>query len=229
MRILAIGDVHGCAGALQTLLEFVQPTSSDTLIMLGDLIDRGPDSNQVIETLIQLQARTNLIVIRGNHDDLLLDSLVRGEPRLLWIGAGGLHTLESYGGKLSDIPASHVEFLENTRDYYETDSNIFVHACVDPDCPMTMQEVATLRWEKLTGEQRLHCSGKQIICGHTSQSSGLPAYNDAAICIDTKAYADGWLTCLDATTGMVWQANTQRSTRGPFPLMEFGSSLSDVL
>lgn len=226
---MAIGDVHGCSVALRTLLRIVQPSERDVLIMLGDLVDRGPDSKGVIEILLKLESQTNLIVIRGNHDDLMLDSIDRGEPRLTWIAAGGLATLESYGGQLTNIPAEHVQSLRRSRDYFETESHIFVHACVDPDRPMTQQDLPTLRWEKLSPDMRRHCSGKQLICGHTSLYRGRPALNDAVICIDTKAYAGQWLTCLDSYSNSVWQANQLGETRGPLPLHEVSDALTGVL
>lgn len=92
-RILAVGDVHGCSRALLTLLDVVAPSHDDTLIMLGDLVDRGPDSRGAIEVLLSLRGCTNLIVIQGNHEELMLSSLKRGQPRLTWIAAGATATL----------------------------------------------------------------------------------------------------------------------------------------
>lgn len=79
-RILAIGDIHGCDVALDTLLDGIKLTPDDTVVVLGDLADRGPNSKGVIDRLIRLSQEVTLIGICGNHDDLLLESLER-RPR----------------------------------------------------------------------------------------------------------------------------------------------------
>src|SRR5665213_2268282 len=97
-RILAIGDVHGCAVALQNLVKSVRIRPDDTLVMLGDYIDRGPDSKGVLELLCELRYNTNLIALRGNHEAMLLESLQSADARKGWINgiAGGRATLQSY-------------------------------------------------------------------------------------------------------------------------------------
>lgn len=227
-RVLAIGDIHGCSTALNSLLQVVQITSQDTVIVLGDLIDRGPDSRAVLETLIQLAAEVNLIAIRGNHEEMLLQSLERSTPRLMWIAAGAKATLESYGGGLEAIPQHHIDFVTSMQRYWETESHIFVHANVDPDVEMEDQVEVWLRWHSLTGEEVRHCSGKTVVCGHTSLKNGRPAYTDGFVCIDTKAYAGEWLTCLDVKNQLIWQGNQQGESRGPAPLLEIGLPFSET-
>ncbi|MEQ9408219.1 MAG: metallophosphoesterase family protein [Fuerstiella sp.] len=217
-RILAIGDIHGCDVALMTLLDGVGLTPEDTVVVLGDLIDRGPNSKGVIDRLMLLSQEVNFIGICGNHDDLLLQSLERGSPRLMWIGSGARATLDSYGGKLSDIPQDHIEFMKSLRDYWQTETHIFVHANVQPDVPLEEQSTVWLRWDKFTGDEVRHCSGKTVICGHTSQSSGRPAVCDGFICIDTKAHGSLWLTCLDVENDIIWQASQAGEFRGPIGL-----------
>ncbi|MEJ7594953.1 MAG: metallophosphoesterase [Planctomycetaceae bacterium] len=221
--ILAIGDIHGCDVALATLLDGIGVTTEDTVVVLGDLIDRGPNSRGVIDRLIQLSRTVKLIGICGNHDEMLLHSLEQGSPRLLWIGAGAIATLNSYGGDLSAIPHEHIEFLKSLRDYWQTETHIFVHANVEPDIPMEQQRIAFMRWSKLQGDEIRHCSGKTVICGHTSLASGVPALCDGFICIDTKAYGGLWLTCLDVENELVWQSSEAGELRGPFPLREIAT------
>lgn len=96
MSIIAIGDIHGCPLSLDALLEKVAPTAEDTLLFIGDYIDRGPDSKGVIDRLIKLNDEHNCIFLRGNHEELLLGYLDRGEYDL-WAINGGIQTLASYG------------------------------------------------------------------------------------------------------------------------------------
>jgi serine/threonine protein phosphatase 1 len=221
MRILAIGDIHGCLTALTTLLDAVAPKPDDLLIMLGDYTDRGPDSRQVLDLLLQLHATGRLIALRGNHDMMMLEARYDEEERRLWMLCGGKQTLESYGmkvvesywGDLREIPASHWRFLEEICvDYYETSTHFFVHANAYPDIPLNEQPLYMLHWEKI-GPTFPHLSGKIMVCGHTKQNDGTVLNRGHMVCIDTGAYADGWLTCLDVTTGHIWQANQKGDVR----------------
>jgi serine/threonine protein phosphatase 1 len=214
MRILAIGDIHGCLTALDTLLAVVAPQPDDLLIALGDYVDRGPDSRGVLDRLIALHATGRLIALRGNHDEMMLSARYGTEGRM-WLGVGGRATLASYGASdPSAIPESHWHFLEtNCRDFYETETHFFVHANVYPDVPLADQPTYMLYWEKLF-EPAPHMSGKIMVCGHTKQKSGAPLSFGHTICIDTGVYEpDGWLTCLDVRTEKVWQANQKGESR----------------
>ncbi|MBD1922332.1 serine/threonine protein phosphatase [Microcoleus sp. FACHB-831] len=212
MRILAIGDIHGCTTAFDTLLAAVNLQPSDRLITLGDYIDRGPDSKGVIERLITLHDTGQLVALRGNHEQMILNVRSRGEEFTWLYGCGRDATLASYSvcgdrGKLADVPDNHWDFLENRcLKWYETDQHFFVHANADPNLPLAIQPDHMLFWDSFENSER-HFSGKTMVCGHTSQKSGLPVNIGHAICIDTWAYGKGWLTCLDVTSGRVWQAN----------------------
>ena len=209
----AIGDIHGCLTALDTLLESLNLQPADTLIFLGDYVDRGPDSRDVLERLIELSARDNTIFLRGNHD--LWMERARDDDG--WFGAwldrgvGGRATLESYGD-FTGVPDSHWQFLDNLIEYYETEREIFVHGAVDAESELFDQHQQTLLWERIN-DQAPHFSGKRVICGHTSQKNGLPLDIGHAVCIDTFCCGGGWLTALDVTTNRVWQASEQGATR----------------
>ena len=220
-RILAIGDIHGCLVALDTLLERVAPREEDTLVFLGDYIDRGPDSRGVIERLIELSQRENFVALRGNHDlwmwrahqDSGLFSRKSWFRSWLGAGVGGKETLESYGAQnLDAIPDSHWEFLKNLRDYYENDEFIFAHASIEAHLPLEAMSENALLWQRFT-DAGPHFSGKTLICGHTSQENGLPVDLGHAIGIDTNAYGGGWLSCLEPKTLTLWQANQVGETR----------------
>jgi serine/threonine protein phosphatase 1 len=217
MRVLAIGDIHGCLKALDTLLAAVAPRPEDLLITLGDYTDRGPDSRGVLDRLIALHATGRLVALRGNHDEMFLEA--RADPAGMWVSVGGRETMESYDAfptadGLLQVPEAHWRFLEESCvDWYETATHIFVHANVYPDLPLDEQPTSMLYWEKLTAPVA-HVSGKIMVCGHTRQKNGLPLDLGTAICIDTGVYEpDGWLTCLDVRNGRYWQANERGQVR----------------
>jgi len=213
-RHLAIGDIHGCAVALDALITAVQPTPADTLVTLGDYVDRGPATKRVIELLLGLRGQCEHVALRGNHELMMLDALNSQAWLRPWLGAGGEATLSSYGGSFADIPDDHLQFLQHSlQPYFECDRYFFVHANTRADMPLDRQPDAALYWQKFR-DPEAHVSGKIMVCGHTPQASGLPIRNDHAICIDTKVYADdGWLTCLEVESGVIWQANESGATR----------------
>lgn len=222
MRVLAIGDIHGCLGPLDDLLDWVKPGPDDVVVTLGDYVDRGPDTRGVLDRLIELKRRLNLICLRGNHEIMMLDAYRggRGEKKM-WLSVGGVEALGSYGiapgrsGTMDDIPREHWDFIRSDLvDYHESESFIFVHAAVYPDLPLDEQPDNMLFWEYLPDAMRHH-SGKTVVCGHTSQRSGEPKVVPGAVCIDTRAFAGGWLTCLDAVSGRYWQTDaTGRKREG---------------
>ncbi len=105
-RLIAIGDIHGHLQSLDTLLAAISPQATDTIVTLGDYVDRGDNSKGVIERLIQLKSRCNLVTIRGNHEEMMLDVIEYGQSPHSWLRYGGVDTLDSYGfvGDLSVIP-----------------------------------------------------------------------------------------------------------------------------
>jgi len=212
MRELAIGDIHGCGRALNTLLEVLQPQRTDTVVFLGDYIDRGPDSCGVLETILDLGRTCNVIALSGNHEKMLLQSPTKPLAFAEWLKQGGRATLESYhhhGGErdLGAIPDRHWTFLrEQILDYWESDSHIFVHGSIHPNLDLDEQPDFLLFWQIFT-DPTVHKSGKQIVCGHTSQKAGWPAIFEGGVCIDTWACGGGWLTCFDTTGGTFVQAN----------------------
>ena len=217
MRTLAIGDIHGCHTALTTLLKSLELRPNDKLIFLGDYIDRGPASRQVIETLLELKKSHSPVFLRGNHEVMMLEARRDSLKGNLWRSYGGLEALESYGAGFqkrwaSAIPKEHWNFVENTQRFLETDTHIFVHAGLDPDLDMDDQPDWHLYWEFLD-RLKPHKSDKQIICGHTPQRSGKIKNLGFALCIDTAPVKDGWLTALDVNAGNYWQTNERGQTR----------------
>ncbi len=215
-RLIAIGDIHGCSRALATLVAAIAPTPEDLIVVLGDYIDRGPDSRGVIELLIDLGRRCRLATLLGNHEELLLE-VRAGRLPLHWTTCiGGDATLKSYGAgrDFGRIPPEHVRFMEASLDYVETATHIFLHANYDPDLPIQEQPFSTMRWQSLRETiPGPHRSGKTVIVGHTAQKDGEILDLGHLKCIDTYCYGGGWLTALDVVTSEVWQASRDGELR----------------
>jgi serine/threonine protein phosphatase 1 len=195
---------------LESLLSAIAPTAEDTLVTLGDYVDRGPDSKGVIDRLIQLQQTCELIAIQGNHEEMMLDVIQGNQPPFRWLQYGGVETLDSYRftGDMNVVGPDHLEFFRSMVDYYETENHLFLHANYDPALPLAEQPKYSLRWQKLTETTPLpHFSGKQAIVGHTHDRGGEIFDIGHLICLDTYCYGGGWLTALDVNSRTVWQAN----------------------
>jgi serine/threonine protein phosphatase 1 len=209
-RVIAIGDVHGCATALDGLIEGIEPQADDTIVMLGDCVDRGPDSRGVIEQLLALRDRCRLVPILGNHEEMMLNYLDGRLQPDNWLECGGTETLRSYAnsnGKIA-IPESHVEYLRSWGDWWEAENHFFVHASYAPDLPLAIQRWNVLRWHSLrSGLPEPHVSGKTAVLGHTSQKSGEILDVGHLVCIDTYCWGGGWLTACEPTTGRIWQVD----------------------
>lgn len=212
-RTLAIGDVHGCHVALTTLLAFVKPTAEDTLIFLGDVVDRGPATKECIEEILKLQDQCVVISLMGNHEEMMRGAVQKSFMIEVWLQVGGDAVLESYGGGIDKIPSAHLKWLSLLRPYCETPTEIFVHAKLEPKMTLANQTADYLRWKKLGGSEAPHISGKRVICGHTPQKDGYPLSFPGWVCIDTDCCRMKWLTCLDVTTDHVWQANEAGQSR----------------
>jgi serine/threonine protein phosphatase 1 len=218
VRHLAIGDIHGCITALRTLADYVPFGPTDLLITLGDYVDRGPGSRGVLDWLLEVHRRGKLVPLRGNHEVMMLLARDDALARDAWLGCGGDATLASYAeagdpGRLDDVPDRHWDFLEReTRAWYETKGHFFVHANASSGLPFEDQPDYMLYWEAFD-DPMPHESGKVMVCGHTPQRSGRPRSIGHAICIDTRAYRAGWLTCLNVDSGGYWQANEAGETR----------------
>lgn len=182
-RLIAIGDIHGCLHSLREMLEEkVQPTPDDTLVFLGDYIDRGLQSKQVIDYLMDLQARGyRTVFLRGNHEQTLLDALdlektlkkgLFGKPKnevfKNWMeGFGGRQTFSSYGiTDLKDFPAEHEAWLRDTLLYYPTDHYYFVHAGFNFDEADILSDTHAMLWIREFAYDAAKAGGRKIVHGH---------------------------------------------------------------
>ncbi|MEO9130525.1 MAG: metallophosphoesterase family protein [Sphingomonas sp.] len=216
-RAYAIGDVHGRLDLLARMLETIgrdkeQSASARTyLIVLGDIIDRGPDSRGVIELLMSLPDDRRTIFLMGNHEEMML-RVLGGEPDAVhqWLTFGGYEFAQSYGvevGRLASlspadaanlirekIPASHLAFIEGFADSFTFGDYLFVHAGVRPGRSLAEQDTHDLRWirEEFIEDDSDH--GCMVVHGHTISAE--PEERENRIGIDTGAYNSGVLTAV---------------------------------
>lgn len=217
-RIIAIGDIHGCAHALEALLGEIRPGPADQIVCIGDVIDSGRDTNLVVERLLALSSECSLVCIMGNHEEMLLGALENERLKESWLICGGMATLSSYkfGGDIDVIPDEHIDFIRTFHDWYETDEHIFVHANYDPRLPLAEQPTHALRWSLLEAfAPEPHTSGKTVIVGHTEQKGGEILDLGCVKCLDTYCYGYRWLTALDVQSGQAWQASRWGVLRDP--------------
>ena len=211
-RIFAIGDIHGCLDKLQHLIRDIAPDPiEDTLVFLGDYIDRAPGSRDVVDYILQLKTSSRKVIcLCGNHESMLLRYL-EGLDEDLYLSNGGRMTLDSYGLSRWDaphirkakIPEAHLRFFESLLPYYETDQYIFVHAGLVPGLSLDEQDIHDLLWIRQAFIDSDHDFGKRVIFGHTHFSAPLVTANK--IGIDTGAVYGGKLTCVELPTFKLYQ------------------------
>ncbi len=215
-RVYAIGDIHGRLDLLEALANEIEADNSQheparsTVILLGDLIDRGPDSAGVIRFVREWQARRPLRILCGNHEEMLLESLVRPEVLSAFLRHGGRETILSYGlteesyrrltleelqqQMAQAIPADHIAFIRSFEDSILIGDYLFVHAGIMPGVARGKQSRADLRWIR---EPFLSHEGRHehiVVHGHTITPDATIRHN--RIGIDTGAYLHGRLTAL---------------------------------
>ncbi|MGA2616502.1 MAG: metallophosphoesterase [Thermoguttaceae bacterium] len=215
-RLIAIGDIHGCLAALEAVLAALAPRPDDTIVTLGDHTDRGPDSCGTVELLRTLGRQTRLVMLLGNHDEMML-KVWAGRLDLLadWLAYGGQATLASYQTPIPQgIWPEHVELLQACPLYFETEQHFFVHGNYQPAEPLAGQPRAVLLWESLKNRHPgPHYSGKTAILGHSAQKSGAVLDLGHLKCIDTWCYGEGCLTAMEVYTGQLWQADKEGRLR----------------
>ena len=167
-RLIAIGDIHGDIDKLNSLLEKLRLKKHDTIVFLGDYIDRGYHSKEVIEKVIELSNKYNCIRLMGNHEDLLLKILKtkKEEDIAEWLMSGGITTYDNYG----DFPtlfSMHKSFFDSLQLYYKTEKYFFVHAGVRPNKPLEEQEREDLLWIRDNFIKYKHILPQKVIFGHT--------------------------------------------------------------
>ena len=228
-RVYAIGDIHGRMDLFHRLLELLgedekrRRPATTQIIIVGDFVDRGPQSAQVVSTLQWWQRNSSRVtVLKGNHEAALLDS-VAGDPNAqrLWLSYGGLETLRSFGveprkGCSSDelaaqiksaIPEPTVSWLEQLPVSHAVGDYFFSHAGVKPGVPLEQQRPEHLLWgaKEFLESNRDH--GAIVVHGHTICGSRVQ-FTPNRIAIDTGAYCTGILSAVGLEQDRQWSIST---------------------
>lgn len=238
-RAYVVGDVHGRLDLLDELLEKIHADMTERgsretlLVFVGDLIDRGPSSKEVLERLRNYRREgVRTIFLLGNHEEVLL-RILKGEADLItkWRWFGGVQTLESYGVDPARIaalegdaavdevrraiPREHLEFLNSFADTCKFGDYLFVHAGIRPGIPLQEQRQDDLRWirEPFLLDDSDH--GFVVVHGHSISNQVEERPN--RIGIDTGAFATGVLTALGIDGTERWYINTRETVGTPVP------------
>jgi serine/threonine protein phosphatase 1 len=199
-KIFVVGDIHGCFDKLYALMDKIPiDYARDQLIFIGDYIDRGPSSVDVVNYLVNFKELfPGTIFLKGNHEDMLQNYL-DGSDRFTYMLNGGQQTLDEYLNRSNDpeafpIPSEHLEFFNSLRLYYQTEDYIFVHAGLRKKVPLASQKKMDLLWIR---DEFIHSNfnfGKRVIFGHTPFKE--PLLESNKIGIDTGAVYGNRLTCV---------------------------------
>lgn len=227
-RRIVIGDVHGHYDTLMILMEAIAPTKEDMVYFLGDLIDRGPQSAQVVDFVKE----SPYISLLGNHEQMLLDILGDREiydPALqAWLYSGGHSTINSYGDK--GVRQDHIEWMRTLPTYIDLGDTWLVHAGIHPRIPIEKQTSEQFCWirDEFHSMPQPYFPDKLIITGHTITFTlpgvlpGKIAQGRGWLDVDTGAYhpKSGWMTALDITNSLVYQVNVFKRRLRKLPLEE---------
>ena len=225
-RVYAVGDLHGCDELLARLLALIDADDASrgpaktTLIFLGDLVDRGPASAQVVERLRRLALeRPGTRFLKGNHEEIFLGA-VEGEPKALrlFCRIGGRETVISYGldtdrydrldyeefaAELKQlVPAEHTAFIDRFEDLIEIGDYVFVHAGIRPGVDLDQQHSRDLRWIRDPFLDHDRSFNKMIVHGHTISPE--IDFRSNRIGVDTGAYSTGQLSALGLEDATSW-------------------------
>lgn len=215
-RRIIIGDVHGHYDGLMVLLEAIAPAKDEMVYFLGDLIDRGPKSSQVVEFV----KNSPYQCILGNHEQMMIEALsdIHGERGAWqgWFYSGGWETVESYRDT-GIMPNDDLEWMRSLPLYLDLGDVWLVHAGVNPKLPIKKQTYHDFCWirKEFHSLEKPYFSDKLIITGHTitftfdNVEPGELVLGEGWLDIDTSAYhsRSGWLTGLDITNNIVYQVN----------------------
>lgn len=227
-RRIFIGDVHGHYDALMLLLKAISPSQDDQIYFLGDLIDRGPKSAQVVDFVME----NNHKCLRGNHEEMLIDVFRQGSKSVhalhAWLYSGGQSTLASYDE--DGVSQKHIDWISQLPLYLDLGDVWLVHAGVDPNISIEEQTAEEFCWirDQFHRSNEPYFADKTIITGHTitftlpGVQPGKLAQGNGWLDIDTGAYhpTSGWLTGLDWTNKLVYQIQTKDNQLRKIPLEE---------
>jgi serine/threonine protein phosphatase 1 len=217
-RQIAISDIHGCRKTFQALLEKIAFSRSDELYLLGDYIDRGPDSKGVIDDILQMQEEGySVICLRGNHEESMMQSRSDITYRAAWMGWGGKQTLESFGIKqatdILKVEGKYWKFMKNLDYFHETGEFILVHAGLNFQASTPFENLYSMMWIRDWYEDidKDWLNGRIIVHGHTPtvhmdiraslyKTDSLPAIDIDNGCVYSHIEGMGRLCAFDLTS-----------------------------
>lgn len=165
-----IGDIHGCHRTLVALIEKkIQPNKSDSIFFLGDYIGKGPDSKNVIKYILSLKNEGyNVWCLMGNHEKMLLDSMLSDKLHYKWLWNGGSECLRSFDVyKAKDIKKKYLDFFESLDYYIELDDFILVHGGLNFNIDNPLSDRNSMLWSRNIHIDKSKINGKRLIVGHT--------------------------------------------------------------
>jgi serine/threonine protein phosphatase 1 len=191
-----IPDIHGRYDLLSDALSAItaRPSGETAIIVtIGDYVDKGPQSREVIERLRSgVGALWRLVTLKGNHDAMMVEALRDPAKMAGWMEKGGDAALASYGGDPGDVPSAHIAWLDQLLLMHVDSHRLYVHAGVDPEIPLDRQSEATLLWKRYPngfseGFGKLH-----VVHGHDNFPDG-PLLYEGRSNLDTLAWRTGRL------------------------------------
>jgi serine/threonine protein phosphatase 1 len=172
-RVFIIGDIHGCNKTFRKLvLEKISIRKTDKIYCLGDYIDRGPDSKGVIDFIIQLRKDGfNIHTLRGNHEQLLLESEIDEPAKEIWLKNGGDKALMSFGvNSIRDFDKKYIDFFKRTKYFIQTKYFILVHAGLNFSSADPLKDKEAILWIRNFSVDTYYLNGKLLIHGHTPKA-----------------------------------------------------------
>ncbi len=172
-RIFAIGDIHGCCNTFkEMLLNKIKIQKSDKIYCIGDYIDRGKDSKGVIDFILKLRLDGyHIYTLRGNHEQMLLDSVINETEMDIWLRNGGSETMQSFGiNSIKELPYQYLSFFKRTKFYIKTRKYIFVHAGLNFNNENIFEDKEAMLWIRDFYPEQFVLKNKLLIHGHTPES-----------------------------------------------------------
>lgn len=217
MITFVIGDVHGSFTEFQGLLDAIEPDlRRDRLIMLGDYIDRGPDSYLVVNKLIELEqtfGKDHVVLLRGNHEQMAINYCENGS-RFIFLSNGGEATVYDFDNNCDELQ-NYVEFFKSLRTCFEDEHFIYVHGGIRPGIKLAYQSEQDLLWIREEFIMSSVIEEKTVVFGHTPTlsitGSSRPFVNNGRIGIDTGCIYGGCLSALEIVDGEVKNVHQVRS------------------
>lgn len=199
MRVFAISDIHGDNDKFKSLLKKVGFKRSDKLFLLGDYIDRGAQSKEVLDTIMLLiENGYDIHCIRGNHEEMLITALNDIPSQVVWFKNGGDTTLKSFStNHIERIPEVYINFILNLPYYLEFENFIFVHAGINMTIDNPMQDLQSILWLRSWKDcyDKKWLGNRYVVHGHTPMKASFLKSRDNiendVICIDNGSYMRG--------------------------------------